>query len=111
MSAATTGRPVMYGDAKRWLLLHADSLKLLPELPANSVEAIITDPPYGIGFGGEAWDGGKLTDPVTFQGWTSGVGGRGAAGTQTGRVAGGVRYAAHRPPAGRRGGGRRVRGS
>lgn len=71
MSAATTGRPVMYGDAKRWLLLHADSLKLLPELPANSVEAIITDPPYGIGFGGEAWDGGKLTDPVTFQGWTA----------------------------------------
>ncbi len=71
MSAATTGRPVMYGDAKRWLLLHADSLKLLPELPANSVEAIITDPPYGIGFGGEAWDGGKLTDPMTFQDWTA----------------------------------------
>ncbi len=71
MSAAAGGRPVMYGDAKRWLLLHADSLALLPELPANSVEAIITDPPYGIGFGGEAWDGGKLTDPATFQGWTS----------------------------------------
>jgi DNA modification methylase len=70
MSAAT-GRPVMYGDAKRWLLLHADSLELLPELPENSVDAIITDPPYGIGFGGEAWDGGKLTDAATFQGWTS----------------------------------------
>jgi site-specific DNA-methyltransferase (adenine-specific) len=61
----------MYGDAKRWLLLHADSLTLLPELPEGSVEAIITDPPYGIGFGGEAWDGGKLTDPATFQDWTS----------------------------------------
>ena len=71
MSAAAGGRPVMYGDAKRWLLLHADSLALLPELPADSVEAIITDPPYGIGFGGEAWDSGKLTDPATFQGWTS----------------------------------------
>ncbi len=70
--SATTGRPVMYGDAKNWLLLHADSLALLPELPENSVEAIITDPPYGIGFGGEAWDGGTLTDAATFQGWTTG---------------------------------------
>jgi len=71
VSAAAGGRPVMYGDAKRWLLLHADSLALLPELPADSVEAIITDPPYGIGFGGEAWDAGKLTDAATFQDWTS----------------------------------------
>lgn len=61
----------MYGDPARWLLLHADCLALLPELPENSVEAIITDPPYGIGFGGEAWDGGKLTDAETFQRWTA----------------------------------------
>ena len=110
MSAATTGRPVMYGDAKRWLLLHADSLKLLPELPENSVEAIITDPPYGIGFGGEAWDGGKLTDRRRFKAGRR-VGGRGAASPQTGRLVGGVRHAAHRSPAGRWSGGRRVRGS
>jgi len=61
----------MYGDAARWLLLHGDSLALLPELPENSVEAIVTDPPYGIGFGGEAWDGGELTDAFSFQEWTS----------------------------------------
>jgi DNA modification methylase len=60
----------MYGDAARWLLLHADCLALLSELPEISVEAIVTDPPYGIGFGGEAWDGGSLTDAATFQGWT-----------------------------------------
>jgi DNA modification methylase len=71
MSGTTTERPAMYGDAARWLLLHTDCLALVPELPADSVEAVITDPPYGIGFGGEAWDGGKLTDPVTFQRWTS----------------------------------------
>jgi DNA modification methylase len=35
------------------------------------VDAVITDPPYGIGFGGEAWDGGQLTDAATFQAWTS----------------------------------------
>ncbi len=71
MSATSVSKPIMYGDAARWLLLHADSLKLLPELPENSVEAVITDPPYGIGFGGEDWDGGPLTDAATFQHWTS----------------------------------------
>lgn len=64
-------RPTMYGDGARWVLLHADCLALLPELPAGSVDAVITDPPYGIGFGGEAWDGGQLTDAATFQEWTS----------------------------------------
>ena len=70
MSSATS-RPVMYGDGSRWLLLHADCLALLPELPENSVEAIVTEPPYGIGFAGEAWDGGSLTDAETFQRWTT----------------------------------------
>ena len=64
-------RPVMYGDGTSWVLLHADSLALMPELPADSVDAVITDPPYGIGFGGEAWDGGKLARAATFQEWTS----------------------------------------
>lgn len=61
----------MYGDAARWLVLHADSLTLLPELPADAVEAVLTDPPYGIGFGDQAWDGGPLRDPAIFQQWTS----------------------------------------
>ncbi|MGH2852715.1 MAG: DNA-methyltransferase [Solirubrobacteraceae bacterium] len=70
MSAAR-GRPVMYGDAVRWLLLRANSLELLPELPVSALEAVVTDPPYGIGFGGEAWDGGALTDAMSFQRWTT----------------------------------------
>jgi site-specific DNA-methyltransferase (adenine-specific) len=72
VSGATTGRPVMYGDPPRWAVLHADSLALLPELPTGSVDAVVTDPPYGIGFGGEAWDGGELTNAAAFQRWTSG---------------------------------------
>ncbi len=71
MSATTAGRPAMYGDPARWLLLHADCLALLPDLPTGSIDAVITDPPYGIGFGGEAWDGGELTDAAAFQRWTS----------------------------------------
>jgi site-specific DNA-methyltransferase (adenine-specific) len=35
------------------------------------VDSVITDPPYGIGFAGEAWDGGKLTEAPAFQAWTS----------------------------------------
>jgi DNA modification methylase len=62
----------MYGDPARWLLLHADCVALLPELPAGSVDAVVTDPPYGIGFAGEAWDGGALTDAAVFQRWTTG---------------------------------------
>lgn len=64
-------RPAMYGDGERWVLIHADSLSLMPELPPTGVDAVITDPPYGIGFGGEAWDGGELTDAESFERWTS----------------------------------------
>jgi hypothetical protein len=71
MSGTTDKRPAMYGDPARWVLVQADSLKLLPELPEASVEAVVTDPPYGIGFGGQAWDSGALTDAATFQQWTA----------------------------------------
>jgi hypothetical protein len=39
-----------------WAVLDGDALWWLRELPAASVDAIITDPPYGIGFMGHAWD-------------------------------------------------------
>lgn len=71
MSATVIPKPPMYGDARKWVLVQADSLELLPELPEGSLEAVITDPPYGIGITGEAWDSGKLTDAATFQQWTT----------------------------------------
>jgi site-specific DNA-methyltransferase (adenine-specific) len=36
-----------------------DCLELLPTLGQASVDAIVTDPPYGLGFMGKAWDSGK----------------------------------------------------
>ena len=35
-----------------------DCLEVLPTLDADSVDAIVTDPPYGLGFMGKTWDHG-----------------------------------------------------
>jgi site-specific DNA-methyltransferase (adenine-specific) len=52
------------------VVLHAgDSLEILPTLPENSVDAVVTDPPYHLtsgksgktGFMGKAWDGGDVS--------------------------------------------------
>jgi DNA modification methylase len=57
----------VYDDAsERWQLLEADALSVLQYSPADSFDAIVTDPPYGIGFRGEAWD-----HPAAFVAWTS----------------------------------------
>ena len=38
------------------MILHGDSLKELAKLDANSVDAVVTDPPYGLAFMGKKWD-------------------------------------------------------
>src|SRR5664280_1876567 len=35
-----------------------DCLSVMPTLPENSVDSIITDPPYGLDFMGKSWDHG-----------------------------------------------------
>jgi DNA modification methylase len=47
--------PPYYVDEQVTLHL-GDSLDILPTLPDASVDAVITDPPYEIGFMGRAWD-------------------------------------------------------
>lgn len=44
----------------RWALVHGDCLEALAELPEASVDAVVTDPPYGIRFMGKAWDGADI---------------------------------------------------
>ena len=63
--------PPLYGDLRQWGLIRADSLALLAQLPAASVDAVVTDPPYGLAFNGEHWDGGSLADGHGFQAFTS----------------------------------------
>jgi DNA modification methylase len=67
---AATPRPPLYGDRRRWGLIQADAIRLLAQLPAASVDAIVTDPPYGLSFHDEAWDGGALADGLGFQAFT-----------------------------------------
>lgn len=38
------------------IIHHGDCLAAMRGMPAGSVDAIVTDPPYGLGFMGKAWD-------------------------------------------------------
>jgi site-specific DNA-methyltransferase (adenine-specific) len=43
--------------ARSWIIC-GDCLDIMAMLPENSVEAVVTDPPYGLRFMGKAWDHG-----------------------------------------------------
>lgn len=49
-----------------WTVNIGDALELLRALPAASVHAVVTDPPYGLGFAGASWD----RDVPTVELWT-----------------------------------------
>jgi DNA modification methylase len=40
----------------RWRIRRGDCVKVMPTLPANSVDAVVSDPPYGLEFMGAQWD-------------------------------------------------------
>lgn len=48
-------------------LYDGDCLDVLTKLPDASVDSVVTDPPYGLAFMGNAWD---TMGPVDFQRWT-----------------------------------------
>jgi site-specific DNA-methyltransferase (adenine-specific) len=39
-----------------WVLIHNDCIEAMKVMPENSVDAIVTDPPYGLSFMGKKWD-------------------------------------------------------
>lgn len=57
MIAKKRVRRVLLGKS-RWTFVRGDMRKRLRLLPESSVDAIVTDPPYGLGFMGKEWDHG-----------------------------------------------------
>ena len=53
---------------KPWLdtgdvqVFHGDCVDVMRSLPDASVDAVVTDPPYGINFMGRAWDGAAIAE-------------------------------------------------
>jgi len=47
---------------------HGSNLDVLPTLPDNSVDSIVTDPPYELGFMGKSWDNSGIAYSVQL--WT-----------------------------------------
>ena len=41
---------------ERYTLHHGDCLDVLRTMPDNSIDAVVTDPPYGLAFMGKRWD-------------------------------------------------------
>lgn len=47
---------MLYAQEERFTLYHGDNREVLKELPDNSINSIVTDPPYELGFMGKSWD-------------------------------------------------------
>jgi DNA modification methylase len=78
----TPTKLTLYDDATRtWGLIEADALKALAAIPDSSIQAIVTDPPYGLSFHAEIWDGAdihravpdgeQLSRSEAFERWTA----------------------------------------
>lgn len=55
-----TGAPTSLDAA--WTVIEGDCVDMLSDLEAETIDAIITDPPYGIGFQGQRWDGPAIRE-------------------------------------------------
>ncbi len=74
MSAARK-LPIYRDASDRWRLVEGDAFSVVAKLPENSVDCVVTDPPYGIGFHGESWDGAgtagrQLAGGEAFAAWS-----------------------------------------
>jgi len=68
------------------MILQGDCRERMAEMEENSIDAIVCDPPYELGFMGKKWDGSGIAydQEVWRQAWLS-AGVRGQQnGTQTG---------------------------
>lgn len=66
MSSAEILTPFL--DDADVILYAGDCIEIMARMPGSSVDAIVTDPPYGLEFMGRAWD--VFGTPLGFQTWT-----------------------------------------
>ena len=45
-------------------VLHGDCLELMKDIPDKSIDSIVTDPPYELGFMGKSWDNTGIANNV-----------------------------------------------
>lgn len=72
MTSVTPPTPRIHPDLAPLLrrVHHADAFAFLPRLPESSVHAVVTDPPFGLGFLGQLWD--EFPDgPTGYQAWVT----------------------------------------
>lgn len=50
----------LYLSAPEFDLWHGDCIEVMGGLPPESVDAVVTDPPYELGFMGKSWDGSGI---------------------------------------------------
>lgn len=58
------GSTTYFGEMNK--ILNGDALKHMKQMPENSVDAVITDPPYGLEFMGKEWDSFKKGERKSF---------------------------------------------
>lgn len=60
-----TPEPRLHHDADGYQVWHGDCREVMALLPAESVDAVVTDPPYGLEFMGKEWDTFKPSGTVS----------------------------------------------
>ena len=79
---SSTAKLVLYKDAtEQWGLIEGEAIRTMAAMPAASTDVVICDPPYGISFHQEAWDGPDIHRAVpggeqlsageAFERWTT----------------------------------------
>lgn len=55
---------MLFHNSEQFTLYNGDSKKILATLPENSIDSIVTDPPYELGFMGKSWDSTGIANDV-----------------------------------------------
>lgn len=59
---------MIFHSSEQFTLYNGDSKQILPTLAENSIDSIVTDPPYELGFMGKSWDStGIANDPQLWK--------------------------------------------